>query len=259
MNRKPSRKQVVTLILLTLCLAVVVVFSVPNLVFSSDKTVDALLKETCPRLAVTVFLIFLLASYDREVLLPSAKNLGKDILWCLPCFAVAVVNFPFSALISGGATVTRTDLIWLFAVKCLSIGAMEELFFRGLLVPLLQKKYENRRYTLLYSILISAAIFSLMHLVNLFFGASVGATALQLVYTFLLGCMFAAMFLKTKNIWLSVAAHTVFDFGGGIVTDLGSGAFQDTVFWVLTIVFGVVCGAYILYYVKKELSKKSVI
>jgi hypothetical protein len=256
MNQKPSRRQVITLIILLLALAVVVVFSLPDIVFSSDETADTLLKETCPRLAVTAFLIFLFVSYDREVLLPPLQNFGKDLLWCLPCFAVAVVNFPFSALISGGATVTRTDLIWLYAVKCLAIGGMEELFFRGLLVPLLQKKYEDRRYALLYPVLISAAIFSLMHLVNLFFGASVGATALQLGYTFLLGCMFAVMFLKTKNIWLSVAAHTVFDFGGGIVTDLGSGVFQDTVFWILTAVFGVVCTVYILCYVKKEISRK---
>jgi hypothetical protein len=256
MNNKPSRRDVITLIFLLLCVTAVVVCSLPSVTFSSDATADELIKETCPRLAVTAFLLFLLYFFDRAVPLPSMQNFGKDLLWCLPCFAVAVVNFPFSALISGEATVTRTDLLWLFAVKCLSVGAMEELFFRGLLVPLLQKKYSPRRYGVLYAVILSAAIFSLMHLVNLFFGASAGDTALQLGYTFLLGCMFAVMFVKTKNIWLSVAVHTVFDFGGGIVTELGSGEFQDTVFWILTAVFGVLCTVYILLYLKKSLSRE---
>ena len=59
--------------------------------------------------------------------------------------------------------------------------------------------------------------------------------------------MLAVAFIKTKNVWLCVAVHAIFDVGGLIVGDLGKGPFQDTVFWVLTAACGVICTAHIIY------------
>ena len=235
-------RRVLAYVLLVLCVATAILCSFPQ-IFPWDETVVRLFCETLPRIVISSFLIVVLR---KSVLCPPKGAFWRSLLWCLPCFAVALVNFPFSALISGRAHIERIDLLWLFLLKCLSIALMEELFFRALLLPLLQGKLRNTKGKFYYCVLISAACFSLMHLLNLLFGAGFGATALQVGYTFLLGIMFGVMFLVTRNIWFCVTVHTVFDIGGCIVTDLGSGAFQDTVFWILTAVFGVICAVHII-------------
>ena len=53
------------------------------------------------------------------------------------------------------------------------------------------------------------------------------------------------MMLYTGDIWLCMIVHAVFDFGGAIVDKLGSGYIHDTVFWILTVGVGVICGVYV--------------
>lgn len=242
-----KRKTIFLAALAALCVAVIAVCSFPSL-FPWDERTNRLLCEALPRLAVGGFLLFLAG---REVLLPPKGGFLRALLWSLPCLFVALANFPYSALILGSARIDRPELLPLFLLKCLSVALMEELFFRGLLLPFLRGKFEGVRVRgkkegFALSVLVTAALFSLMHLFNLFYGATLGATALQLGYTFLLGVMFAVLFERTHNIWLCVFIHALFDVGGIIVTDLGSGGFQDTVFWILTAAAGAVCAVHIL-------------
>ncbi len=239
-----KRHKILLLVLLAVSAAVVAVCSFPA-IFPFDETTSRLLCETLPRLSVAVFLFVLLLGSDYRACLSPRVGV-RALLWCLPCFAVAIVNFPFTALIFGEARLERLDLLWLFLLKCVSVAAMEELFFRGLLLPFFGERFSSRRGGSIAAALISSALFSLMHLINLFYRASIGGTALQLGYTFLLGCMFAVMMFRTNNIWLCVLTHAVFDVGGIIVTDLGSGPFQDLTFWILTAVFGVLCAVHVV-------------
>ena len=84
-------------------------------------------------------------------------------------------------------------------------------------------------------------------LLNLLSGASIASTLLQVGYTFLMGGLFSTIMAKTKDIWLIVVIHTIFDIGGTLVNKLGSGIFQDKLFWIFTVVFGVLAGLYILF------------
>ena len=59
------------------------------------------------------------------------------MLWCLPCFLVAVVNFPFSALISGTLVINRMDLMPLYIIYVILIALLEEFIFRGFVITLL--------------------------------------------------------------------------------------------------------------------------
>lgn len=244
-------RKIAAIFLFALCLAAVVLCSFPE-IFPWEERTTRLVCDALPRFLAACFLLVVLWGS----LCPPRGNFLRSSLWCLPCLAVAFANFPFTALISGSARLDRLDLLWLFWLKCLSVALMEELFFRALLIPVLRERLEKTKGGFYWSVLLSAALFSLMHLVNLFYGASFGATALQIGYTFLLGTMFGVMYCVTKNIWMCVCVHTIFDIGGLIVTDLGTGPFQDTVFWILTAAAGVICAAHILlsayFYQKKE-------
>lgn len=240
-----KKSDVLLLIALMACVGLAVVFGIPGIIPYADERLGRLIAETIPRLAAGGVLLILTMKlgYTQAV---KAKWKASHLLWSIPCFFVAIVNFPFSALIGGAATINRIDLLWLFFLKCAAIAIFEEIFFRALLLPFFMEQMQKRRYCVIWSVLGSSLLFALMHLVNLFFGAGFGATAMQVGYTFLLGCMLAVMLLKTKNVWLCVIIHALFDIGGTIVTDLGSGPFQDTVFWILTAVAGTLCAAHII-------------
>ena len=240
-----KKSDVLLIVLFVLCIGIAVTFSIPDLIPYPDKTLGSLIEETVSRLAIGIFLIVLMVTRGyADTFKPKWR--GKYLLWSIPCFLVAIVNFPFSALIGGSAVIERVDLIWLFLLKCIAIALLEEIFFRALLLPLFMERFAKNKYRVLISVLGSSALFALIHLFNLFFGAGVGETMLQVGYTFLIGCMLAVMMLKTKNIWLCVIVHAVFDVGGTIVYDLGSGAFQDMTFWILTAVAGALCAVHVI-------------
>lgn len=241
------KRNVLLLVLLVPTLALIVLFGF-DLLPIKDDACGALLRDGVPRLAAGLYLVlFLCLKGYGGPFRPKFRLL--HFLWAIPCLAVAAVNFPFSALISGQAVIERADLLPLYLMKCLGIALLEESFFRGLLVPLLQKRGN------LFAVLVSAALFAAMHLLNLIAG-NYGAVLLQVGYTFLLGCMFAVMLLFTGNVWLGVLVHFLFDVGGNIVTDLGSGPFQDAVFWGLTAAAGVLCAVHIaITFVRMKKSK----
>lgn len=249
---KRNYRDIISVALLVVAAIVLIVFDFVEISYVSDEAADALIAEAVPRLIVGAALIATIALIgERRVLLPRFRRIHRDILWCLPCFLVVLANFPFSALIGGSASISRCDLIWLLIIKCLSVAIMEESLFRGLVQPLVAGYVRDKRYAALITAAVSSALFAAFHLLNLFAGAGIGATLLQVGYSFLIGAMLSAVLMKTGNIWMGVALHAAFNLGGGIVPELGVGAFQDTCFWIFTAVAGTICAVHIIYYLLK--------
>lgn len=241
-----------TVLAVALCAAMfIIVYFVP-LRFSADETADRLWREMLPRaaLGIVLFVLVLLFGY-KNIFALKKEGAAKDLLWCLPCLAVALANFPYSALIAGTATIIRTDLIWLFLLKCLLIAVSEELLFRGILLSFFKDIFNCKKHSFLLRVTISSAVFALFHLLNLAEGAAVGATLMQVGYTFLTGLMFAAVTERTGSIWLAIVLHFIFDIGGLIVPELGVGLFQDTIFWIITAVCAAVCALHLIIYAIK--------
>lgn len=251
-SMKKYGREIFIIALFVLACVVLVLFDYV-FVFSPDETLNALIKETLSRIIVFGILVptAILCGYKRVF---TVKVKLRDLLWCLPCLLVAIVNFPFTAIISGAAKVERVDLIWLFALDCLGIGLLEELLFRGILQSLLFDVFKKKR--VIFAVFVNSLVFGAWHLVNLFAGAGIGDTLLQVGYSFLIGGMLSAVFLRTGNLWVCVFLHALFDFGGLIVTRLGTGAFQDITFWVLTAVTGVLCLCHVLLYLLRTDKKK---
>lgn len=250
------KKNLLTAILIILILtaiAALIVFDLVHITYTGDETLNSLINAVIPRLiAGGALLAVLVYSGCKKILIPDFKSLPKYLLWCIPCFLVVLANFPFTALIGGSAKILRSELIPLFILECLSIGIMEEFLFRGILQDTVNGLFKNKPHRRIFTVAVTSSIFALTHLFNLFAGAGVGATFLQIGYCFLIGAMLSAVLIKTNDIWLCVILHAAFDFGGNIVTELGTGAFQDLCFWIFTAVAGSVCFAYILFFLIKD-------
>ena len=228
--------------------AFIVIYFVP-VTFSKDELCNKLWRDTLPRVALSaaIFSLCVLCGV-RGLFAVKREGALRAAVWCIPCLLVALANFPYSALITGEALIDRPDLIWLFILKCLFIAVSEELLFRGILLWLFKDMFEGRRHSFLMCAVTSAAVFALFHLLNLLEGAGIGATLLQVGYTFLTGLMFTCAAMRTGSPWAPVALHFIFDIGGLIVTDIGSGPFQDEAFWALTAICAAICAVHLVFY-----------
>jgi membrane protease YdiL (CAAX protease family) len=105
------------------------------------------------------------------------------------------------------------------------VGISEELSCRGLVL------YGLRRLGPLGAGLGTAAIFGLLHLINLT-ARPLGPTSLQVLAAFQVGLLFAALRLRMGTLWPVVAAHALFDLPVLLLTPLP----HPQLSWVFTLV-----------------------
>lgn len=239
---------IITVLLLVLGILCFIVFdALKRPVINDDAAMDVLVRGILARLGVIFLFGWLLYISGGRNMFIFDKRFFHFFIWSLPCFMVAFINYPYSPLIKGTASIVRTDLIWLYALYSLSIAVLEEFVFRGLFIVLAKDYLRNKRHAPLLIVIVCSAIFSVFHLTNLFSGANVGMVLLQCVYTFLIGAMLCTTMLKLNNIWLVILIHAIFNFGGQIIEHIGLGSPWDTVFWILTISGGVLCAGHVIY------------
>ena len=238
---------IITILLFILGTICFIFFDVRPIQVLEDSLANKLLTGFIARIGLSLLFCWMLYQYGGRKYMVFTRQFFRYLLWALPCFMVAFINFPISALISGKAEVVRTDLLGLYALYVISVAILEELIFRGVLLLLVSDFMRGKRYQYLFTALICSAIFSLFHLTNLFEGMGIGDVLLQCLYTFLIGGMLTITMLKTKNIWLCILIHALFDFGGLLIVHLGIGNPWDTLFWILTFVGGTLCAGHCVY------------
>ena len=227
-----------------LCLLFLVCFAIRPFRDLSDETVANLARSILLHLIGTAIFTFVLIYLRARIW---KRPDGAAFAVWLPAFAIALNNFPWIGLARGSVRVDRPEWIWILTLDALFIGAFEEMAFRGALLPLLLKKYGRTKRGVILTVLISSAVFGAVHLLNLLEGAGVGATFLQVGYSFLIGGMCAIVYLRTENLIACILIHGVYDLGGSLVPTLGSGELWDLPTVILTILLSVAVAVWMLY------------
>ncbi len=88
-------------------------------------------------------------------------------------------------------------------------GASEELIFRGYMIPRFEQRFKKA-----FCVFFSSVMFSVFHSLN------AGYTPLASVNLFLIAVLFALIFLKTGNIWMTCAMHTAWNLSQGNIFGL---------------------------------------
>lgn len=92
----------------------------------------------------------------------------------------------------------------------LSIGFNEELAMRGVVLPVLLRHWRDKKFGILYAVLLSSASFGVLHFFQ--WHENSFQAVLHVLGTTLVGMFYAAVFLLTKNIWAAVIVHALYDF-----------------------------------------------
>ena len=248
--RKPLPRKV-PLITLAVAAPILLWLEFGKPTFSSDPLLSGIINMTLPRLLGALVFFALLLSEGYRLLAPTRgfRPLGTFLLIFLPPLAVVINNLPLPALITGDAQILpHAPVVWVwFSLECLAISLFEEAAFRGVIFPMLAERRCKTKRGLLISILLTSAVFGLLHLVNLAQGAGIGAVVRQIGYSFLIGAMCSVVLIKTHNLWLCVLLHAVFDFGGKLIDTLGAGRIWTLPAILITTVLAVLTTLYLTW------------
>lgn len=122
-------------------------------------------------------------------------NLKKN-LYFIPLLFIAFVNF------WGGINVNNSKSEIVFHIlNMINIGFIEEVIFRGFLYKMMAKDNEK------VAIIVSSITFGIGHVVNLFNGAELIPTLLQICSAIAIGYLFVIIFNKCKSIIPCVVTH----------------------------------------------------
>jgi membrane protease YdiL (CAAX protease family) len=138
-----------------------------------------------------------------------AKFKGKQLIWLSPAWLLLgfLLVKIIIAISEQGLNNTQWKLFAYILVTTLLVGFSEEVMFRGIVLNTLLKKKG-----VLPAVLVSALLFSALHIVNILGGSSLLAVGFQLILTFIFGVFTALIFLKIKNILPLIIFHFLWDF-----------------------------------------------
>lgn len=133
-----------------------------------------------------------------------------------PMLVYCVINggtSPFDGTLT--LDTSRPGILVLFVLLYASVGFIEEILFRGIILPLMLRKWGGTRRGIYMAVLLSSSIFGLLHLINLFAGRrTLLSTVSQIVYGIFFGVYFAAVLLRNRSIWPVIFTHALFDLCG---------------------------------------------
>lgn len=241
---KPTRKFCLIIIAVSIAILLLLQITSPKIFESSflNDSLTTIISRAIGTFIFSVLIVFLEFNVTKQI---SVNR--KTILFLLPCFIVAINNLPILSLMEKNAKISADFVeILFFFIECIFVASFEETAFRAVLLPIMLKNKRSSNKEIFTVTLLSSAIFGLIHVVNLFEGASPLSVLMQMGYSALIGGMCAVVFLKTNNIFASISVHAIYNFCGQIVTKLGSGFIWSPAQIILTAFVGIICAALII-------------
>ena len=124
------------------------------------------------------------------------KKASRALLLYLPLIAISSVNFRNGVTVNASAWET---VLYILSMCC--VGFLEEVIFRGFLFGAMRKS------GLTAAVIVSSLTFGMGHIVNLFTGAPVFETLLQLVYASAIGFCYTGIRLVSGSIVPCILSH----------------------------------------------------
>lgn len=122
----------------------------------------------------------------------------KEYLYFIPLLLIASVN-----LWNGININNSTSEVIFHILTMINVGFLEEIIFRGFLFKMMSKDNIKR------AIIVSAITFGIGHIVNLFNGAELLPTLIQICYAISIGYLFVIIFYKSKSLIPCIMTHSL--------------------------------------------------
>lgn len=158
--------------------------------------VDTPIVRALGQIALALAAVALVGRLGWRIVEPQAGRVNSARL-LIP--AVLIAALPLAA----GLRIEQVGMALFLVVMELIVGLSEELVFRGMLLRTLLPRGTTR------AVLVSSALFGLVHLANIVYGASVAVTLAQVVGAFVFGIGMAAIVLCGGALWPAILIHAL--------------------------------------------------
>lgn len=148
----------------------------------------------------------------------TTKGIGTGLLCGL--FLIILLGYNvILGIISYSSELSKSEnLVLMFIlvlIQSILIGIAEETIFRGIIMNCLYDCFGGNSLKAMYlAVFISSILFGCTHLTNLFKGAELIGVISQIVGATGAGCLLAAIYFRSKNLWVVIFFHSLQDFAG---------------------------------------------
>lgn len=128
---------------------------------------------------------------------------------CYSIYSALIFERPDTPLLPAGRILS-------FLACMAMVGVAEEFLFRGVIAETLLEHFGTSRAGVWKACLLSGVLFGAAHLTNLLGSAPFGVL-MQCLFAASLGSLFAAIYFRTGNIWVTVFLHGMMDISSMII------------------------------------------
>ncbi|MGN0706677.1 MAG: lysostaphin resistance A-like protein [Faecalibacterium sp.] len=146
-----------------------------------------------------------------------------------PLFLIANSLIQNLAFAPADVPMRPMHLILIYLLAMTLVGVAEEMLFRGVVAQTLLEHFGTSRAGVWKACLLSGLLFGAAHLTNLLGSAPFGVL-MQVIFSASLGTLYAAIYFRTGNLWVTVLLHAGTDITSMILGGLyGIVSLEETV------------------------------
>lgn len=199
------------------------VFSVVLLFAGVDfTTMDTYLYSTLQELAGAAVMVLVLKKTGRAgILFRRGSGFFNGLL--VGMYPLVLIGYSFFASLMfqrpENTPLLPLGRILTFLLSMMMVGVAEEFAFRGVIAQTLLEHYGTSRGGIWKACIVSGLLFGAAHLTNILGSAPFGVL-MQCLFAAALGTLFAAIYFRTGNIWVTVFLHGMMDISSMLIGGL---------------------------------------
>ena len=199
------------------------VFSVVLLFAGVDfTTMDTYLYSTLQELAGAAVMVLVLKKTGRAgILFRRGSGFFNGLL--VGMYPLVLIGYSFFASLMfqrpENTPLLPLGRILTFLLSMMMVGVAEEFAFRGVIAQTLLEHYGTSRGGIWKACIVSGLLFGAGHLTNIL-GSEPFGVLMQCLFAAALGVLFAAIYFRTGNIWVTVFLHGMMDISSMLIGGL---------------------------------------
>ena len=199
------------------------VFSVVLLFAGVDfTTMDTYLYSTLQELAGEAVMVLVLKKTGRAgILFRRGSGFFNGLL--VGMYPLVLIGYSFFASLMfqrpENTPLLPLGRILTFLLSMMMVGVAEEFAFRGVIAQTLLEHYGTSRGGIWKACIVSGLLFGAAHLTNILGSAPFGVL-MQCLFAAALGTLFAAIYFRTGNLWVTVFLHGMMDISSMLIGGL---------------------------------------
>lgn len=199
------------------------IFSIVLLILRVDfTTMDSYLYSTFQELVGVLVAVLILKRTSRADLL-RRRGSGFFNGLLVGMYPLVLIGYSFFGSLMfqrpDDAVLLPIGRILTFFISMMMVGVAEEFVFRGIVAETLLEHYGTSRGGIWKACILSGVLFGAGHLTNLL-GSEPFGVLMQCLFAAALGTLFAAIYFRTGNLWVTVFLHGMMDISAMLIGGL---------------------------------------